>query len=95
MLRKPAGRHLVRVRFANETRRGSVGGGVRWGKLVRNDVIRWGGVGAEVWMRRFVSGGNLATDRHRFRPGPWSFDICGDLRKIIGRQRGSREEICG
>ena len=42
-------------------------------------------------MRRFVSGGNLVTDRHRFRPGPWSFDICGDLRKMYRKTRGSRE----
>ena len=36
--RKPAGRHLARVRFANEMRKGGVGGGRR-GKLPKNHAI--------------------------------------------------------
>ena len=68
ILRKPAGRHLSRVRFANEMRKGGVGGEAgETAQKIRYSGVNW--VGAGVFFPGDVPCGNLATVAYRFLTG--------------------------
>ena len=63
--RKPAGRHLARVRFANEMRKGGVGGEAgETAEKSRHSSVNW--VGAGVLWPGEVPGGNSVTVGYQF-----------------------------